>query len=242
MVMTIRTSTVVLVAVVLLAALAVSATGQSVTPADTANSLILGSALTVAAGQPPVIEVRTSYSIAGTLDIGFVYGLSLGASEEIRTTIGLSYAVAPVKQSATVPVSIQVYGEYAHRSVRSDFLTRNRLIQEGHGYGVGLLVARDFALMDWLSLRVGAVSEFTRYTETTALSFVFDPDTFIGEPDVDYREYPLSDQLSSLAFGPCLALVASSPNGHSYGMSFAVLFDQDGTIDFKPGLQAAFSR
>jgi hypothetical protein len=237
-----RTSTVVFVAIVMAAAVAVAAAGQSVTMATTGNSLIVGSTLTAMASQAPEIELRTSYSIAGMLDIGFVYGLSLGAADEDQTTIGLSFAVAPVKQSPTVPVSIQIFGEYVHRSVGSEFLISNRLIQEGNGYGVGLIVARDFTLTSWLKLRAGGLTRFARHTETTSLSFVFDPDTFVGEPDVDYREYPLEDRLSSLVYGPYLALIAFSANGHTLGLSFSALFDEDGSISFRPGLQAAISR
>ena len=237
-----RTATVLVTVFVMLVGTTGLVAGQSITLTDTRNSLIVGTALTISGQQPLGIEMGTAYSIAGVLDIGFVYATSLGAAEETRTDIGLSYAVALVKQNAMVPLSLQLYGEYTHRSVQSDFLSRNRLLLQGQGYGVGLIVARDFPLVDWLSLRVGAVTKFTRYTETTELAFVYDPDTFIGEPDVDYREYPLVDRLSSLSYGPYTALVGDLPNGLMFGVSLAGLFDQEGFAELRPALHLAFSR
>ena len=237
-----RTSTFFLTAFVMLVGTVGLVAGQSITLTETRNSIIVGSALTITGQQSLGMEIGTAYSIAGVLDIGFVYATSSGAAEETRTDIGLSYAVALVKQNVTVPLSVQLYGEYTHRSVQSDFLSRNRLLREGQGYGVGLIVARDFSLIDWLSLRVGAATEFTRYTETTELTFVYDPDTFIGEPDVDYREYPLVDRLSALSYGPYVALIGNLPNGLTFGVSLAGLFGQEGFAELRPALHLAFSR
>ena len=218
-----------------------SATGQSITLTDTRNSLTVSSSLGVAQSALAGVDLGMAFSIAGVLDIGFVYGRSLGSTEGTETDIGLSYALSPVKQRTGVPVSVQIYGEYAFRSVTSDFLTRNRLAREGEGYGMGILLARDLKVTPWFALRMGGVSEFTNYTETYELTFVYDPDTFVGEPDVDYGEYPITERETSLSYGPYAAVVGAFPGGFTMGLSLATLFGADGVI-LRPAIQAAFSR
>lgn len=228
--------------VILLIIVAAPVSSQSVFVAKTGNHMDVAAQLSMPGFANYDLALGAVYSIAGVLDIGFVYGTPLLLGEERWNQVGLSYAVAPIKQSATVPVSVQLYGEYIFRAVDSDFLTQNRLIKEGRGYLVGLLLARQFVLVPAVSLEVGALAEYRRRLDTTSLTFVFDPDTFVGEPDVDYREYPLVDRASLLSFGVRMALAIASANGHAYGLTIAGLVDQDGTFSLRPGIGAAFAR
>lgn len=215
--------------------------GQSITVAETGNAILLGSDVTVSGGGLSAASAGSTFSIAGVLDVGFLYDTSIG-SEERRMDIGLSYAVTPLKQSATVPLSAQIYGHYTYRSMTSDFLDRNKLRKEARGYSVGLLLARDFALLPWLRIRIGGLAEFLRYLESTTLTFTFDPDEFVGEPDVDYREYPLSELQTNLRIGPYAAFLVSTLEGLHIGVSFTTLFDPDGGVQFTPGIQMAYTR
>lgn len=215
---------------------------QQVSLHQAGNHVSLGADLTINEFQTYDLGVGSAFSIAGMLDLGFSYAAALAATDEYWIHVGLTYAVTPVKQRTAVPASLQIYGSYAFRTTQSSFLSDNRLVQEGQGYSVGLVLSRRMEIGEMFSVDIGALAEFGRRTDTTSLNFVYDPDTFVGEPDVDYAEYPVVDRLNSLQFGGRLAFGIESQYGHTVSIEVAALVDSSRTFRLRPGINASFSR
>jgi len=205
------------------------------------NHMSIGTDLTIDNSDTMDLDFNSAYSIAGVLDIGFRYVVSVAVADEYWTDIGLTYSVTPVKQRLGVPVSFQIYGAYGFRSTQSDFLVDNRLNKEGQGYTTGVIVSHRFGFGPTIALDVGALGEFARRTETTSLTFVYDPVTFVGEPGVDYAEYPLVERVRSLKFGGRLGVAYLTPNHHSVELEVAALVDATRSFSLRPGINVTLS-
>lgn len=224
------------IALLLLLASAARVCAQSIALTETQNSLVTQSRARFSSSGFESIAIGSGYSISGVLEIGLAFHTGGVGSTERITDIGMLYAVTPLKQSRLVPVSAQIFGSYAYRFARSDFLSDNRLAKEGTGYSVGLLIARDIVLVDWFTLRLGAVAEFANVSTVTGATFVVDP------ADLFYLEYPLIEQNTELLLGPYVAVVASISPAATIGIGIAVEFADTGVIRYRPELHVALSR
>ncbi|MFW5685296.1 MAG: hypothetical protein ACOC0O_01470 [Spirochaetota bacterium] len=185
--------------------------------------------------------IHTNYVIAGVLDLGLAAGLAYDASEDLlRSDIGLSYAVAAVKQGDVAPFSLQVYGTYTFQQEDSDFLTRNRLIREAQGYNLGVTLVRDLYYTESFAFRLGAMGEYQSLREATTVGF--DATGFTGSADVDYAEYPQERLRTGFSYGGHVGLLWLFPEGGAMLVGSAILTSAAFDLTIRPDVQIQLGR
>lgn len=236
-----RRSAFVLALLIVLAGSGAPAVAQSVSLLQNGNGTV--ARLTGSAGFDGVYggALGTSYTIGGVLDVGLTFGLELDQNARaIQSDIGIAYAVAPIRQSAGLPFSVQVYGSYTYRGEQSDFLAENRLLREARGYTVGVSVVRDFLNENGAGARLGALLEYADYLEVTTVGF--NAEGFTGTAAVDYADYPQEERRADFSYGAYVGGVLSVGEKGSMTMGVRVQANEVLRITVRPDLQILFVR
>lgn len=220
---------------------AISVTAQSVTlPLYDNGTFIRAGALL---GNPEAYggQIGAGYSISGVLDLGLRFGAGVEPGDSAVTSdIGMSYSFAALKQSDAIPLAAQLYGAYTFRAEQSDFLTRNRLLQEARGYSLGVALVRDLYLGSAFAFRLSALAEYSNYTQTTTVGF--DSTGFTGSADVDYDEYPIVERISGFLYGGYGGFFVRAGQRMGIQAGAAVLVDPYLNLEVRPDLQILLTR
>lgn len=184
------------------------------------------------------VGVAAGYSIAGILDIGLRTDYSLGeisGSDSTELSLGFDYNVSVVKQSAGVPLSVQILGSYALTNVTSDYLDTNDLVRRATGYTIGVCLGRNFRLASFLLLRLTGLLDYesTNYTDTQV----------VLNADDEYVVVVFDqDHVTNLYFGGGLGFLFVFPAGQTLAMQAELRADQDSDLQIRPILAVAFPR
>ena len=176
------------------------------------------------------VGFTTGYSIAGILDIGFLLDYTLGeisGSDSSELALGFDYNVNVLKQSETVPLSVQITGSYGLARVESDFLESNDLERTATGYSIGLDLARNFRLTSYWLLRINALVDYKSFSYLTTDRSVVPPSTT--------QEY-----VRDLYWGGGLGFLFVLPKGQTLALQAELRADQDQDLEIRPILAAAF--
>ena len=175
--------------------------------------------------------VVTGYSIAGILDIGFDLGYTLGELEGTSSTelgVAFDYNVNVLKQSARVPLSLQIMGSYGLVNVSSEYLDTRDLIRRGTGYTIGVDLSRNFRLTSYWLLRMNGLVDYESFTYT-------DTDTSAVPPTVAVQEH-----IGNLLFGGGLGFLFVFPRGSTLAVQAELRADQDLELQIHPIIAVAF--
>ena len=232
-----------LLIVVLIALAAAPAAAESVLLARSTNAVVVGAGGTVVPAGAFGGAAHAGFSIAGALQLGFVYGLTYGPQpDRQQTEIGMTYSATPLKQRPGVPFSVQIYGSYTLQTIESEFLRDARLEMSGRELRIGLLMARDFVFSRAFALRIGATGRQTYHRTNTNATFTFDPDQYTGPLPVDYGQYPLSERSTSFLYGGQVTAIYVARHGQTVQVGVTALLDRDMDVQFHPSVQLAFGR
>ena len=225
-----------------------SVAAQSASVASTSNATVIGLTGLIGSGDAESsgafgLSANTGFSIAGVLDIGFLYGMEFTTDPgSQRTDVGMTYAFTPLKQGGSAPVSVHVFGTYTYRTEESDFLRTARLEREGQGYTLGFLLAHDLRLADAVAFRLAAVGRHSLFRDVTGLTFAYDPATYVGPTPVDYGQYPQRETTSLFEYGAYAAGLFDFPSGMTLLAGALVLADELARVRVQPQIQVLFPR
>ena len=230
--------------IVVVATLAVApVTAESVLLAGSTNATVVGATGAFVPDGAIGGAAHAGFSIAGVLQLGFVYGLTYGPQPESRhTEIGMTYSATPLKQSSVIPFSVQLYGSYMLQTMESQFLRDARLEKTGRELRIGLLLARDIVFSRAFSLRLGAIGRQAYLRSQTDVTFTFNPDQYTGPQPVDYGQYPLSERTASFMYGGQVAAIYVAPRGNTVQVGLTALLDRAMAVHLQPTVQLAFRR
>jgi len=178
------------------------------------------------------VGFSTGYSIAGILDVGFLLDYTLGeisGSDSSELAFGFDYNVNVLKQSETVPLSVQITGSYGLARVESDFLESNDLERTATGYTIGLDLARNFRLTSYWLLRINALIDYKSFSYLTTDRSAVPP-----TPSTT-QEY-----VRDLYWGGGLGFLFVFPKGQILAIQAELRADQDQKLEIRPILAAAF--
>jgi hypothetical protein len=230
--------------IVVIAVLAAApAAAESVLLARSTNAAIVGATGTIVPDGTFGAAAHAGFSIAGVLQLGFVYGVTHGPAPEAREAgIGMTYSATPLKQSAVIPFSVQLYGSFTTQTMESQWLRDARLEKSGRELTIGLLLARDIVFSRAFALRVGATGRQVYDRRQTNVTFTFNPDQYTGPLPVDYTQYPLSERITSFLYGGHVAAVYVAPHGNTVQIGVTALLDRAMELQLHPMVQLAFRR
>jgi len=177
------------------------------------------------------VGFSTGYSISGILDIGFDLGYTLGelaGSDSSELSLGFDYNVNVLKQSATVPLSLQIVGSYALANVSSEYLDINNLERRATGYTIGAGLSSSFRFTSYWLLRLSILVDYESFTYT-------DTDTSVAPPVVADQE-----RVRNLFFGGGLGFLFVFPKGQTVAVQAELRADQDLDLQIHPILAMAF--
>jgi hypothetical protein len=182
------------------------------------------------------VDLTAGYSICGILDVGLDMGYGLGelsGTDSSEVTFGFAYDVSVLKQSSTVPVSLQLMGSYGLASVSSDYLEANDLVRRATGYTIGLTLSRNFRLTSYWLLRISLLTDYesTAYRDTKVVT------TADLEPMVATID---QERVVDLFFGGGLGFVFVFRRGSILAIQAELRSDQDLELQIRPILGLAF--
>jgi hypothetical protein len=181
------------------------------------------------------VGFTAGYSIAGILDVGIDLSYSLGelsGSDSTELSLGFDYNVSVVKQSARVPLSVQILGSYGLTNVSSDALPPD-LVRRATGYTIGVSLGRNFRLTSFWMLRITGLLDYESKTYT-------DTEVFInadGDPVVTVVNL---DHMTNLFYGGGLGFLFVFPKGQILAVQAEVRADEDLDLQIHPILALAF--
>jgi hypothetical protein len=181
------------------------------------------------------VGFTAGYSIAGILDVGFDLGYTLGelsGSDSTELSLGFDYNVNVVKQSAGVPLSVQILGSYGLTNVSSDALPPD-LVRRATGYTIGVSLGRNFRLTSFWMLRITGLLDYESKTYT-------DTEVFInadGDPVVTVVNL---DHMTNLFYGGGLGFLFVFPKGQILAVQAEVRADEALELQIHPILALAF--
>lgn len=184
------------------------------------------------------VGLTAGYSIAGILDVGFGLGYTLGelsGSDSTELSLGFDYNVSVIKQSARVPLSVQILGSYGLTDVSSDALPPDR-VRRATGYTVGMNLGRNFRLTSFLLLRVTGLLDYESktYTDTEVVSTGAGGETVVTIVN--------RDDVKNLFFGGGLGFLFVFPKGQTVALQAEVRANEDSDLQIHPILALAFPR
>ena len=178
------------------------------------------------------------YSIGGILDVGLRMDYSLGelsGSDSTELSFGFDYNVIVVKQSDSVPLSLQILGSYALTNVTSDYLEANDLVRRATGYTIGLSLGRDFRLTSYWRVRLTGLLDYHSATYTdTRVEVDSEGDYVMAIVDRDH--------VADLYFGGGLGFLFVFPNSQTLAVQAELRADQDLDLQIHPIVAVAFPR
>jgi hypothetical protein len=181
------------------------------------------------------VGFTAGYSIAGILDVGIDLGYSLGelsGSDSTELSLGFDYNVNVVKQSAGVPLSVQIIGSYGLANVSSDALAPD-LVRRATGYTIGVSLGRNFRLTSFWLLRITGLLDYESKTYTDT-EVIINGD---GEPVLAVVN---RDHVKNLFFGGGLGFLFVFPKGQTLAIQAEVRADEDLELQIQPILALAF--
>ena len=224
---------------VLIATVSLDARSVTLTSTDTGTVIGLNGSVGID-GKEYGTALGIGFSIAGVLDLGLTFGADLVPDDQAVTSdIGMTYSVAPLKQSASVPVSAQIYGAWTVRRQTSDFLRRNGLLHEARGYRLGVALMRDLGFGPAVAVRVGALAEYGNYRSTTSVGSGATGTG--GDVEVDYSVYPIVELISGFEYGGYVGIMWRPAGGGAFLAGASVLTDSV-SLRIRPDLQMLVSR
>jgi len=177
------------------------------------------------------LGIVSGYSIAGILDVGGSVDYSLGELEGLDSTdlrAALDYGVNVLKQSARVPLSLQIKGSYGIHRVLSEYLDNTNATRRGTGYTLGLNLATNIRLTPSWLIRV---SLFGDYGSTK----------YITLPEGALETTPgVVERAADLYFGGGLGFLFAFPQGAILAVQAELRADRDLELQINPILSVAF--
>ena len=171
-------------------------------------------------------DVTAGYSIAGILDVGAgitCKSTEFGGSSATDLRFAIDYRVNVLKQSARVPISVQIMGSYGLNDVTGEYLETNNARRRGTGYTIGLDVSRYIRLARFLRLHLNALVDYESVNYIT---------TVIVPGSVDY--------LRNLYYGGGGGFLFVFPKGQTLAVRAEVRADQDMKLHIQPIIGVAF--
>lgn len=175
--------------------------------------------------------LSTGYSIAGILDIGFnlQYTLGeLGGNDSSEISLGFDYNVHVLKQSAKVPMSLQIMGSYSLSDVSSDYLETNNLERKATGYTIGAGLSRKIRFTPFWLLRLNVLVDYENFTYT-------DTDMSVAPPAVANQ-----DRVDKLSWGGGLGFLFVFPQGQTLAVQTEIRADRYLELEIHPILAMVF--
>jgi hypothetical protein len=181
------------------------------------------------------IGFTAGYSIAGILDVGLDLGYTLGefpGSDSTELSLGFSYNVNVLKQSAGVPLSVQILGSYGLANVSDDALPSD-LVRRATGYTIGVSLGRTFRLTSFWLLRVTGLLDYESKNYLDKQIFINSE----GDPVVTVVNM---DHVRNLLFGGGLGFLFVFPKGQILAVQAEFRADEDLDLQIHPILALAF--
>lgn len=159
-------------------------------------------------------------TIGGLLDVGADIGVHMAEIQNSLATeyrVAVVYSILALKQESRMPFSLQLHGSYGFTTVRSSYLTDNKLYKEGRGFTAGLALLRDFALSPAWGIRLGLSGTYEAAKFLTAVT-----ETGVSVPGV-----PATTVTSTFYVGLDLGAVfkLGTPKGPGMYLLMSVLAD-----------------
>jgi len=171
--------------------------------------------------------IVSGYSIAGILDVGGNFGLtygSLGGYDSTDLRMALDYRINVLKQTAGLPLSLQIMGSYGLNNVLSEYLDNDNATRRGTGYTLGLNLASNIRLTPSWLIRVSLLGDYASTTYTTKGNIL----NITGE------------RVGNLYFGSALGFLFAFPQGAILAVQAELRADRDLELQINPILSVAF--
>ncbi len=238
----------------LLTALAVPATAQSIEVRDGADAVGFGLYSEFSTSELLTLNGYTAFSIAGTMDVGGYLGRvseTVNGVQGDSMTVGFVYNVIPIRQSESIPISLQLRLTWGLTLVNRDVVVAELQDRLGDlptefdletvdgtrsGYTLGAGISRDFALGGPYWLRLGADVEFRTARSTYSAVFAVGDDDDADAPRVvGFRQ-------TDLLYVPSAALSVRIPDGPVVTFGSRFWFDDGSNVVVRPELNLVWLR
>jgi len=173
------------------------------------------------------LGIVSGYSIAGILDVGGNFGLtygSLGGYDSTDLRMALDYRINVLKQTAGLPLSLQIMGSYGLNNVLSEYLDNDNATRRGTGYTLGLNLASNIRLTPSWLIRVSLLGDYASTTYTTKGNIL----NITGE------------RVGNLYFGGALGFLFAFPQGAILAIQAEMRVDRALELQINPILSVAF--
>lgn len=232
----------------LLAVPALPAAAQSIEVQDGADAVGFGLYSEFSPDELLTLNGYTAFSIAGIMDVGGYLGRQSQTVNGVQgdsMTLGFVYNLIPIRQSESIPISLQLRLTWGLTLVNRDVVVAelqdrlpdlpdafNEDTVDGTrvGYTIGAGVSRNLALREPFWLRLGADVEFrsSRSSYSAVFALTDDDDATVPET-VGFRE-------TVLLYVPSVTLSMRVPDGPVVSLGSRFWFDEDNNVVVRPEL------
>jgi hypothetical protein len=189
------------------------------------NGMGASTQVVLAPGGVRAVSLSGGYSISGILDLGMDIGVVPGVLEgSAATDLGVSglLSVIVLKQTPTLPFSLQLTSSYGLVTTESTYLTFNHLTRRGFRYSFGAGLHSSISFTRAVGVQLGVVGSYASTRITT-------------EPlGTGVPGYPRAEREQALGLGGEIGLLLRDRSETAYRIGLRVLVDQYRALTFTP--------